>query len=106
MKCIYKGDDAPDLVTIKFRNDTGLTINALITTCGKITHRYENPTFTQDGDYLIFKEGYTAEETLQFDVSNTVYAGVEIESIGNVTFNGSLSFRACPKVVNWEADNE
>ena len=98
MKCIYKGDDAPDLITINYENTEGFIINKLYTTCGKITHTYNNPVFP-------FSEGYTAEETAQFELENTVYAGVEIEGKGKITFNGSASFRACPKVIDWEANN-
>lgn len=98
MGCIYIGDDAPNIITINFENTKGYTITKLYTTCGAISHVYNNPIFP-------FKEGYTAEETLKLKLENTFYAGVEIEGIGNVTFNGSLSFRACPKVVNWEAQN-
>lgn len=93
MKCIYKGDDAPNLITINYDNTDGYTIKKLYTTCGAVNHTYNNPTFP-------FNEGYTGEETAQFDLENTFYAGVEIEGIGFVTFNGCLKFRACPKVVN------
>ena len=93
------GDDAPNLITINFENTEGYTIKKLYTTCGVISHVYNNPVFP-------FNEGYTAEETAKFQLQNTVYAGVEIEEIGNVTFNGSVSFRACPKVIDWGATNE
>ena len=102
MKCIYKGDDAPDLITINYENTEGFIINKLYTTCGKITHIYDNPIFP-------FSEGYTAEETAQFELENTVFAGVEIEYDGEmrkITFNGSATFRACPKVIDWEANND
>lgn len=99
MKCIYKGDDAPDLITINYENTEGYTINKLYTTCGAVTHVYDNPVFP-------FNEGYTGEETIKFELENTFYAGVEIEGIGNVTFNGCLKFRACPKKINWEVDND
>lgn len=99
MKCIYKGDDAPNLITINFENTEGYTIKKLYTTCGAITHVYNNPIFP-------FNEGYTGEETIQFELENTFYAGIVIEGIGDVTLNGSLTFRACPKVINWEAGNE
>lgn len=98
-KCIYIGDDAPDLITINYENTEGYTIKKLYTTCGAITHVYNNPVFP-------FKEGYTAEETAQFTLENTFYAGVEIDGKGKATFNGSLTFRACPRVVNWEETNE
>lgn len=99
MKCIYKGDDAPNLITINYANPRGYQVNKLYTTCGAITHEFENPVFP-------FNDGYTAEETLQFDVNNTVYAGADIEGIGFKTFNGSVSFRACPKYVNKGETNE
>lgn len=99
MKCIYKGDDAPNLITINFENTEGYNIKKLYTTCGAVTHVYNNPVFP-------FSEGYTGEETIKFELENTFYAGVEIEDIGNVTFNGCLKFRACPKKINWEAGNE
>lgn len=95
--CIYIGDDAPNLITINYGNPQGYTIKKLYTTCGKITHVYNNPVFP-------FNEGYTGEETRQFQLQNTFYAGVEIENIGKVTFNGSITFRACPKVINWGQD--
>lgn len=99
MKCIYKGDDAPNLITINFDNTEGYTVKKLYTTCGAVTHVYNDPVFP-------FNEGYTGEETIKFELENTFYAGIEIEGIGNVTFNGSISFRACPKKINWEAGNE
>lgn len=98
MKCIYKGDDAPNLIEIELINDYDYQINKLITTCGKITHIYNNPVFP-------FSEGYTASETLQFDLENTFYAGVEIEGLGFRTFNGYLKFRACPQYVKREITN-
>lgn len=88
------GDDAPGLITINFNNPEGYVIKKLFTTCGNITHVYNNPVFP-------FLEGYTGAETLQFQLINKFYAGVEIEGIGNVTFNGFLEFRACPKVIDW-----
>ena len=96
---IYLGDDAPNFITINYENKEGYTIKKLFTTCGKITHVYNNPVFP-------FNEGYTGEETAQFQLKNSFYAGVEIEGIGNVTFNGSLTFRACPKVIDWSAKND
>lgn len=95
MKCIYKGDDAPNLITINYNNTHNYQINKLYTTCGKITHIYNNPVFP-------FNDGYTAEETSQFELINTVYAAADIEGIGFQTFNGSVTFRACPKFVGKE----
>ena len=99
MNCIYMGDDAPNLITINFENTEGYNIKKLYTTCGAVTHVYNNPVFP-------FDEGYTGDETIKFELENTFYAGVEIEDIGNVTLNGCLKFRACPKKINWEAHNE
>lgn len=97
--CIYMGDDAPGIITINYENKEGFTIKKLFTTCGKITHVYNNPVFP-------FDEGYTGAETAQFQLENKFFAGAEIEGIGKVTFNGSLTFRACPKVIDWSAQNE
>lgn len=98
MKCIYKGDDAPNLITINYENKDNYVITKLYTTCGVVNHEYNNPTFP-------FSEGYTAAETAKFELDNKFYAGVNIEGIGFVTFNGCLSFRACPKVVNRSVKN-
>lgn len=95
MKCIYKGDDAPNLIRINYENTEHFVIKKLYTTCGAITHVFENPIFP-------FYDGYTADETSQFELVNTVYAAADIEGIGFRTFNGSLTFRACPKFVNKE----
>lgn len=94
--CIYKGDDAPEIITIDFENPEGYIINKLYTTCGNVSHVYNNPVFP-------FKEGYNGAETEKFETINHFYAGVEIEGIGNVTLNGSITFRACPKVIDWGA---
>lgn len=95
MYCIYKGDDAPNLIKIDIKNaPENAEIEKLITTCGAITHVHNNPTFP-------FLEGYTAEETEQFNLVNNVYVGAVLKNVGFKTFNGYLTFRACPKYVNY-----
>lgn len=101
--CITKGDDALRFILIELEeNDTHLTIDKLITTCGQVTHIYNNPVFP-------FLEGYTAEETLLFEIINTVYCGVVLSNGEFKTLKGSqISFRACPKVVDYtkEGNND
>lgn len=92
---LYKGDSAPNLITVNIQNNTSMQIVKAVLQIGNIQKVFFNP-----AESIVVS--LTKDETKKLQLSNKAYLAVFDANGNKKTCEGSLSFNAKSEVVTYE----